>query len=94
MLFFLIVKGDKLGEAHLPFQLAFFPFKSQVLMLALCLLYILLLRGLNLFRHEKPTILKFGKWSAMVLLCVSIIAIAWGGWILIQNPDLLPSGQR
>src|SRR5271167_4983497 len=34
MLFFLIVRGAKLGEAQLPFQLAFFPFKSQVLMLA------------------------------------------------------------
>jgi hypothetical protein len=94
ILFFLIVKGTKLGEAQLPFQLAFFPFKPQILMLASCALCILLLRGSNLFWHDKQSFPKLGKWLALILLVVSVIAIAWGGWTLIQNPDLLPDGKK
>ena len=54
MVFFLwFVRGDVLGVAQLPFQLAFLPFKPHVLVLGICALCILLQRGLNLFWHDK-----------------------------------------
>ena len=91
--FFLwFVRGSKLGDS-LPFQLAFLPFKLQALMLAACALWIILLRGLNLFWHDSPCFRRFSKWSALAVMVVSLIAIGWGGWALIQNPDLLTDGK-
>lgn len=94
MLFFLIVKGDKLGEAQLPFQLAFYPFKSQVVILAFCACCVLLLHGANLFWHDKAWFRKLGKWSALVLLFASLVAIVSGALSLVQNPDLLPNSRK
>ena len=95
VVFFLwFVRGSTLGEAQLPFQLAFLPFKPQVLMLAICAFWILLLRGLNLFLHGKPCFRQFSKWSAFAVLVASIITIGWGGWTLVQNPDFLSDGKK
>jgi len=93
--FFLwFVRGDTLGEAHLPFQLAFLPFKPQVLMLASCAFWVLLLRGFNLLWHDRPCFRKLSKWSALAVLAGSILAIGWGGWALMQNPDYLSDGKK
>ena len=94
ILFFMIVRGDKLGAAQLPFQLAFFPFRSQILLLACFAFGILLLRGLNLFWHDKPCFRQLSKWSAFVCLFLSIATIVWGGCMFLQNPDLLPDGNK
>lgn len=93
MVFLMVVKGDKLGESTFPFQLAFYPFESQIVILAVCALTILLLRGLNLLCHDKPWFRNLTKWLALVLLVISVAAIVCGGWTLHQNPDFLPGGK-
>ena len=94
MVFFLVVKGDKLGAAQLPFQLAFFPFMLPVLILAVCVLCILVMRGLNLFFHNKSFFRQLSKWLAMLFLILSVIAMFLGGWTLLRNPDFLPDGSK
>lgn len=94
ILFFLVVKGDKLGEAQLPFRLAFYPFKTQVVILGFCACCVLLLQGANLFWHDKEWFQKLGKRSSLILLFASLVTIVWGALILDQNPDLLPNSEK
>ena len=95
LIFFLwFVRGDILGNAKLPFRLAFLPFKTQVLMLAGSELGIILLLGFNIFLSEKQCFRQVSKLLAFLIMIMSIIAIGWGGWSLIQNPDFLSEGRR
>lgn len=94
MAFFMVVRGDKLGEAAFPFQLAFYPFKRQMLILALCALGILFLRGANLFWHHKPCFRKSRKLAALVYLLVTAAAIIWGGCVLHEHPEFLPDSGK
>lgn len=94
MVFFMVVRGDKLGEGTFPFQLAFYPFENQIAMLAVCALGILLLRGVNLFCHHKPCFRKSSKLAALLLLVVTAAAIIWGGFMLHEHPEFLPDGNK
>ena len=92
MVFFLIVRGDKLGEGLLPFQLAFYPFRTQIFILVGCACGVLALRGLNLFLHDKSCFRLVSKLLAVGLMLATIYAIWMAAVMLNQSPDLLPSG--
>jgi hypothetical protein len=92
--FFLVVRGDILGVGRLPFQLAFYPFKTQVCILLCCAGGTLLLEGLKLFFHNRLAFQRLSIRIAFVLLVLTIVAIVWAGWIITQNPELLPDGKQ
>jgi hypothetical protein len=95
MVFFLwFVRGDRLGVGHLPFQLAFMPFKYNVLTLAACAASILIIRGLNLYCHGKPRFQKNCKRAAWIILTATIIAVCDGGCTLIENPNFLSDSKK